>query len=72
LAFYPAERYISPAMGRNWGEKGSDTFLPGRNGRKLGDVLILMLSTITICKQSTFAFCTGIQLIINLFICLPK
>jgi len=33
-----AERYFSPVMGRNWGEKGRNTFLPGRNGRNWGEM----------------------------------
>ena len=39
LGFYQVERYFYPTMGRNMGKNGRNTFLPGRNGRNMVEMV---------------------------------
>ena len=39
LGFYRVERYFYPTMGRNMGKNGRNTFLPGRNGRNMVEMV---------------------------------
>ena len=39
LGFYPVEMYFYPTMGRNMGKNGRNTFLPGRNGRNMVEMV---------------------------------
>ena len=46
LGFYRVERYFYPTMGRNLGKNDRNTFLPGRNGRNMVEMLETSLTYI--------------------------